>query len=1017
MPTRRPFILAGAFAAAALVNTTARAQTLDLVPLHAAANDAPRTIVSADFNRDGWPDLALGGTGRASIAILLSHGVEDGDEGQRFKPLQEIVVGGGPFDLAVGDLDRDGFPDIAVANADANAVTLLFGGASGFRPKVDIPMPGNPRGIAIADFNRDGKPDIIVTKYLATTLDVLFGAGDGTFPTRRTHTAPANTQGVVAVDLNEDGWMDAATASITGTVTAYYMTAGGATREDVRLPAARSPWNVITTGDFDRDGNQDVAVGSQNASVAQILFHHPAVSRPSGSTVAFWTATDTIPVVASPRGIETGDLNQDGVLELVLAGRSSSAISVVSRNADGTYRNTEYASGAGARDVALLDFDNDGRIDVATANENGDSATVLQNVTALPRPGYTFAARSVPFTYDNSAFAVGDFNDNGLLDVVKKNSVLLDGTTSSRFLGSGNPAEAGGAGDFNGDGRLDVVLATSTSFRVFFGDGAGGFADGQATAASGFITHLKVADMNRDGRPDVVTTTTDFRSAPTGAVEVFLGQANGTFTRSTQTNLAATWLEVADVDRDGKLDAVAASLNGVFALLGNGLGGWKGTKAFEEGTPRYGFALGNVNEDGALDLVIADGEVGQFGPQWTSRVTVALGAGDGTFSAYQQYETADPDVFSVNSTLVLGDLTNDGHLDIFTSGGELLAGTGGGIFSDAQRFAVSGFPNPLIADIDGDGLDDLLGFTRIDGFNGDGEQILMLNTTRTPAQNRPPVGVTLPDAMTRSYAEQFSDEEERDIRPGTPSDPDLHALRYRWTLADGTIVGTGAGFFANLPTGTYDLTVTVDDYRGGVASDRMRLTIAPYKEAVLFLAGGQLHGAWQRVADETAADGMRVWHPNQNAPKLNEALANPVNYIEMKFVADPTQVYKLWVRLKADNNNWANDSVFVQFTGAKDGAGNRIYAPGTTSALPVNLEECSNCGVSGWGWEDDGWGAVNRNGVTVRFPEGGVQTLRIQTREDGVSLDQFVLSSEKYLTTRPGTAKNDTTKLRFTGPF
>ena len=96
--------------------------------------------------------------------------------------------------------------------------------------------------------------------------------------------------------------------------------------------------------------------------------------------------------------------------------------------------------------------------------------------------------------------------------------------------------------------------------------------------------------------------------------------------------------------------------------------------------------------------------------------------------------------------------------------------------------------------------------------------------------------------------------------------------------------------------------------------------------------------------------------------------------------------------MKAENDNWANDSVFVQFTGAKDANGNPVYALGSTSALVVNLEECSGCGVSGWGWEDDGWGAPNRNGVTLRFPEGGAQIIRIQTREDGVSLDQVVLS-------------------------
>ena len=87
---------------------------------------------------------------------------------------------------------------------------------------------------------------------------------------------------------------------------------------------------------------------------------------------------------------------------------------------------------------------------------------------------------------------------------------------------------------------------------------------------------------------------------------------------------------------------------------------------------------------------------------------------------------------------------------------------------------------------------------------------------------------------------------------------------------------------------------------------------------------------------------------------------------------------------------------------------------GTTSGLAVNLEECLHCGVSGWGWADDGWGAPDVNGVMLRFPAGGHETLVIQTREDGVSIDQVVLSSSRYATTRPGRAKNDNTILPFT---
>jgi hypothetical protein len=112
---------------------------------------APRAIATADFNRDGWPDLALAGTGRDSVGILLNRG-----RGSGFSAAGEIVVGGGPFELVAGDLNMDGAPDIAVANADLNTITVLLGrGDGGFASKRDLPVPGNPRGIALADVDRD----------------------------------------------------------------------------------------------------------------------------------------------------------------------------------------------------------------------------------------------------------------------------------------------------------------------------------------------------------------------------------------------------------------------------------------------------------------------------------------------------------------------------------------------------------------------------------------------------------------------------------------------------------------------------------------------------------------------------------------------------------------------------------------------------------------------------------------------------------------------------------------------
>ena len=99
--------------------------------------------------------------------------------------------------------------------------------------------------------------------------------------------------------------------------------------------------------------------------------------------------------------------------------------------------------------------------------------------------------------------------------------------------------------------------------------------------------------------------------------------------------------------------------------------------------------------------------------------------------------------------------------------------------------------------------------------------------------------------------------------------------------------------------------------------------------------------------------------------------------------------------------------MFVQFSGSVTSNGAATNRIGTSSAAEVNLEDCSGCGVSGWGWQDNGYGGVM--GPAIYFETTGPQRLRVQTREDGFSIDELVLSSGRYLTQSPGALKNDTT--------
>jgi len=185
----------------------------------------------------------------------------------------------------------------------------------------------------------------------------------------------------------------------------------------------------------------------------------------------------------------------------------------------------------------------------------------------------------------------------------------------------------------------------------------------------------------------------------------------------------------------------------------------------------------------------------------------------------------------------------------------------------------------------------------------------------------------------------------------------------------------------------------------------------PAADVVLYAAEAPVRGgAWTPEADTTAAGNAKLRNPNAGAAKLAAASPNPVNFFEMTFNAEAGKPYRLWIRGKADSNNWANDSVFVQFDKAVDDAGNAVWRSGTTSAAEVNIEDCSGCGLSNWGWQDNGWG-VGQMGPVVRFATTGPQTIRVQTREDGLSIDQIVISSQAFLNASPGALKNDNTIL------
>jgi len=272
--------------------------------------------------------------------------------------------------------------------------------------------------------------------------------------------------------------------------------------------------------------------------------------------------------------------------------------------------------------------------------------------------------------------------------------------------------------DVNGDGKPDVLVAnyciamtncTNGLIGVLLGNGDGTFQAAVTYSSGGSrAVSLVVADVNGDGKPDVLVANQCFSHAncAEGGVGVLLGNGNGTFQpalsyasgKGTGSSVA-----VADLNGNGSADLVVTTWNpgSVGVLLGNGDGTFQGVVTYPAGGPQAS-AIADVNGDGKPDILIAD----------TAGAGVLLGNGDGTFQPEVMYSSGG----STPTSIVAADLNDDGKKDLvvmnFDSGNVgVLLGNGDGTFQPAVTYGGAdgaGTPSVAVADVNGDGKLNLL---------------------------------------------------------------------------------------------------------------------------------------------------------------------------------------------------------------------------------------------------------------------------------------------------------------------
>jgi hypothetical protein len=367
--------------------------------------------------------------------------------------------------------------------------------------------------------------------------------------------------------------------------------------------------------------------------------------------------------------VAVGDFNGDGKLDAAAAndcplqGCANGVVSIFLGNGDGTFQPAvQYSSGAlYALSVAVADVNKDGKADLLVGNSCGSSdCSVSGGVGVLLGNGDGTFQTAVPYNSIANVYAIA-------------------------------------AGDLNNDGDPDVVLGSGDgTVVVLLGNGDGTFQAPVSYASGGFSVYgVAVADVNADGKPDLLTanycdTEITCSASGSGIIGVLKGNGDGTFQAAAAYDSggsAALSVAAADLNADGKIDLVVANQNptvpdgSVGVLSGNGDGTFQTAVAYDSGgsSTRW-VVVGDVTGDGVSDVLVADQVAGwcSGGATCSLYSTVALlqGNGDGTFQAAVAYGAAGWG----SQSLAVADINGDGFSDVIVANDQLAYGvTGGGI--------------------------------------------------------------------------------------------------------------------------------------------------------------------------------------------------------------------------------------------------------------------------------------------------------------------------------------------------
>jgi hypothetical protein len=636
----------------------------------------PSGVAAADVNGDGKVDLiaAVGGSG---VLTVLTN------DGSGYFVLATNVSEAGPISVTTADVNGDGKADlISVNNANNTLAVLTNNGSGGFVTSGTYGVGVEPISVTAADVNGDGKVDLVCANYADNTLTVLTNNGSGGFVTSGTYAVGVNPESVTAADVNGDGWVDLITANMNGnTLTVLTNDGSGGFALASTLNGGSEPRSVVAA-DVNGDGKADLIYANFGGDTLTVLTNatpFPPSSPPviagfspmaatngasvtlagtnfssvASNNIVYFAAVRATVTAASPTnltvtvpvGATYGPITEtvngltaysDQPFLPIFPGNGQ-----INSSSLGPQLVLPTGSGPGGR-VVIADLDGDGKPDLIIPDAYAGKISIYQNIsTNGSLTAGSFGPRvDLPMvigTYDNPyTIAVADLDGDGRLDIIALNA---DNNVISILRNTGSPG-----------------ILTTNSFATRIDLPAGNSMRG-----------LAVQDLNGDGKPDIVAanngdnTISIFQNISTIGNIAFTTRVNFT------TGFGPVGVAIGDFDGDGKPDLAVVNANSVtISVFQNIMGAGDNIKTnsfapkvdFPALTAGYAIAIGDMDGDSKLDLVVGSGSGSQAISVYRNTATVGSIT---TNSFAAQVNFAAPGW--VNA-VALADLDGDGKLDI-----------------------------------------------------------------------------------------------------------------------------------------------------------------------------------------------------------------------------------------------------------------------------------------------------------------------------------------------------------------